>query len=528
MLPIQERSASPLRGGVSLPQPAPAHLVHTHRIRNVSPPSALRELELELPDLPASPRPATWEERFKRMYAAYHPEGLASVPLLLQASCGQEDVMLSALIQKYGPEPAPVQTLREGALLLHEGGVSSTAHRSCSSLSSSSATFAGSGPWAAESARRAVLRYAKAVLASAVQTGLGRAEAKAVISQTVSMFFATHSAFGAYEQGVLRTALEARVAEVRQQKHQEQQAQQQPSLAADVARFCERALRLRLAESGVDGAQHTQQQQEDAKAALMRVVTAFLSECVAFGEVEQRILGQQLQAEWQRCDEMAAAQKGQEQEEERAEPGEAEHPLHAEVLAFAHDVLGGHGHDSVIATIVPAFLADCRTFGEQEKMILERKLLTAAPPTLPEEDASATEILTYMCGDPSVSGAVTLLTQEETLGEERVRFLAKHILEHFTGALPGEQTSELLRVLAVQALQNHLAPQRRQERQEQEHQVDTTPYAVGTAVVVDSLGPGHIVHTSLHTTPPRIDIQLERGGVATMHSFADITILPQR
>ncbi|KAJ9451818.1 hypothetical protein DIPPA_15093 [Diplonema papillatum] len=68
----------------------------------------MEELERELPDLP---RPlinsgVPWEHRFAAMLQRYNPGSLSSLPALVRTCVGQEEVMMAALVDRYGPEPA--------------------------------------------------------------------------------------------------------------------------------------------------------------------------------------------------------------------------------------------------------------------------------------------------------------------------------------------------------------------------------------------------------------------------------------
>ena len=46
------------------------------------------------------------EARVRRMYEAYAPEKLDNVPMLLAKYGGALDKLISALVEKYGPEPS--------------------------------------------------------------------------------------------------------------------------------------------------------------------------------------------------------------------------------------------------------------------------------------------------------------------------------------------------------------------------------------------------------------------------------------
>ena len=51
-------------------------------------------------------QPWTTEERLRAFYTKYVPEKLDSVPSLLEKYAGREEKLFTALVQKYGPEPA--------------------------------------------------------------------------------------------------------------------------------------------------------------------------------------------------------------------------------------------------------------------------------------------------------------------------------------------------------------------------------------------------------------------------------------
>eukprot|EP01060_Flectonema_neradi_P012469 TRINITY_DN19282_c0_g1_i2.p1 TRINITY_DN19282_c0_g1~~TRINITY_DN19282_c0_g1_i2.p1 ORF type:complete len:316 (+),score=44.66 TRINITY_DN19282_c0_g1_i2:81-1028(+) len=162
---------------------SPSRLVWARR-GNVADGNTIEELKNELPDLPLPTRSssrgqAPWEERFRRMYARYYPEGGSSVPMLL-ASCpkGQEEVMMMALVRKYGPEPDLTQPL-----------------------------YFGDTTQSSE-LRKEVLRYAKQVLQPVIHSNsLPKQKVKAILTDSVSGFFAGGSQWNDDAKGVLTNTL---------------------------------------------------------------------------------------------------------------------------------------------------------------------------------------------------------------------------------------------------------------------------------------------------------------------------------
>eukprot|EP01064_Diplonema_japonicum_P008408 TRINITY_DN15868_c0_g1_i2.p1 TRINITY_DN15868_c0_g1~~TRINITY_DN15868_c0_g1_i2.p1 ORF type:complete len:382 (+),score=42.67 TRINITY_DN15868_c0_g1_i2:94-1239(+) len=194
-------SPSPLREGSYGSKPDPSHLVWARRKYKVD--GGIEDLKSQLPDLPREViLRAEWEERFSRMYEAYNPEGVGSVPLLLEASKGQEQVMMDAMIAKYGPEP--VKILQEGFLTVGAVSTEGDAADRASSLESSTLR----GKWTDNDSRHQVLRHAKNTMTPLIQLGLvKKSTAKDIISSAAAKYFSESQDWSQDSKKTLETLL---------------------------------------------------------------------------------------------------------------------------------------------------------------------------------------------------------------------------------------------------------------------------------------------------------------------------------